>query len=293
MRVGCVIVTYNKLNMLKECINAVLNQTRKIDEIFLIDNCSSDKTKDYAAQLTEQQRNIHYYRLSNNIGGAGGFNYGLKRAFSAEIDYIWIMDNDTIPTETAVEKLLEHVDDSQLDMGFLCSMVNWTDGKPCIMNIPTVGDSWTEYLDRKLVRVRSASFVSLLIPKRAIEEVGYPIKEFFIWGDDMEFTSRITHKRAGYLVTDSYVIHKMGQNTTTDIFKDGANRIDRYFFDYRNRTFIAKRSSKKELLRTLLKAIAMILRVSLHKNDHKLKKLWIISKGTIIGLFFNPRIEKE
>lgn len=52
-RVGCIIVTFNKLELLKECINAVLNQTVKVDKIFIVDNASTDNTRDYVEQLTK------------------------------------------------------------------------------------------------------------------------------------------------------------------------------------------------------------------------------------------------
>jgi GT2 family glycosyltransferase len=292
MQVGCVVVTYNKINMLKECIQAIFNQSRKVDYVYLIDNCSSDETQDYAEKLAKVYSNVHYYRLDKNIGGAGGFNYGLKMAYKEKMDYIWMMDNDTIPCETALENLLVHTTNSKINLGFLCSRAQWVDGKPCIMNIPTVGESWTEFLSEKLIRLKSASFVSLLIPRYALEKVGYPIKEFFIWGDDVEFTSRISKHYDGYLVTDSIVIHKMGKNETTDILRDEPNRIGRYYFDYRNRVFMAKKDGKKQFAKTYLRTFLMLFKILVVHNDSKFKKFGVVLKGLIAGTFFNPCIEK-
>jgi GT2 family glycosyltransferase len=202
-----------------------------------------------------------------------------------------MMDNDTIPCKTALEKLMVHMNDPDKNPGFLSSVVKWIDGRPCLMNIPTVGDFWPEYLSEKLVRLKSASFVSLFIPRNSIDQVGYPIKEFFIWGDDVEFTNRITQKRSGYLVTDSVVIHKMGKNETTDIIKDDPKRINRYFYDFRNSIYIAKKSGGRQLLKIYVRLLTILFKILIKQNDFKMKKINILLKGMIAGIFFNPKIE--
>ncbi|MFV5772571.1 glycosyltransferase, partial [Pediococcus acidilactici] len=50
LKTGCIIVTYNKVNLLKECLAAVNNQSVKIDKIFIIDNASTDNTEQYIQQ---------------------------------------------------------------------------------------------------------------------------------------------------------------------------------------------------------------------------------------------------
>jgi len=290
-KVGCVIVTYNKINLLKECLAAINKQTVNVDEIFIVDNASTDQTKEYIQQLMKEQSNINYYQLEQNIGGAGGFNYGLKKAYESDIDYVWIMDDDTIPKKDALEHFLKHAHNEELDWGFLCGNVKWIDEQPCLMNIPKPDKVWSKNISAGLVKVISASFVSLFIRKETLEKVGLPIKEFFIWGDDVEFTRRISKYSPGYMVIESEAIHKMNSNIPTNILKDEKDRINRYFFDYRNKVFIAKQHGLKASIKNIFSVITILIKIVAKNNTYKAKKLKIVLKGFFVGLFFNPDIE--
>ena len=46
-RIACVIVTYNRLDLLKECVDACLNQTVKFSDIIIVNNASTDGTSKY------------------------------------------------------------------------------------------------------------------------------------------------------------------------------------------------------------------------------------------------------
>ena len=147
-RVTAVVVTYNRKELLVECLQALLAQT-VFDtgagcelEILVVDNASTDGTASSLSPLLEREPRIHYMLLEENLGGAGGFCAGMKRAVEEGCDYVWIMDDDTIPKPQALEKLLEVVnileesreENRKAGFGFLSSEVLWTDGTPCRMN---------------------------------------------------------------------------------------------------------------------------------------------------------------
>jgi rhamnopyranosyl-N-acetylglucosaminyl-diphospho-decaprenol beta-1,3/1,4-galactofuranosyltransferase len=62
--------------------------------------------------------------------------------------------------------------------------------------------------EQRLVKIRYASFVSMLVSSRAVERHGLPFAEFFIWLDDVEYSARVLRDASGYLVPDSLVHHK-------------------------------------------------------------------------------------
>ena len=103
-RVCAVIVTYNRKALLKECLEAVLAQTRPPDHVLVVDNASTDGT---AEMLREEFPQVEVLRLPENQGGAGGFHEGMKRAYEEGFDWLWLMDDDTIPRPEALEALLE------------------------------------------------------------------------------------------------------------------------------------------------------------------------------------------
>ena len=72
------VVTYNRVNLLKENIEALLNQTRNDLDIYIVDNASSDGTAELVEKYMENNSNIFYYNTGSNLGGAGVFSYGLR-----------------------------------------------------------------------------------------------------------------------------------------------------------------------------------------------------------------------
>jgi GT2 family glycosyltransferase len=195
MNITAVVVTYNRLALLKECITAIFHQTVLPSAIIVIDNSSTDGTSEWLQQYT----NLITIQQPNK-GGAWGFYTGIKEAYKTGADWFWIMDDDTIPYATALEELQEVVlltDNEEYDVfGFFASEVVWIDGSIHLMNKPQANknfkgkQSFEFYEQRGIVPLIYNSFVSVLISREAVEKIGLPIKEFFIWNDDIEYTQR-------------------------------------------------------------------------------------------------------
>ena len=101
MKIFAVVVTYNRLALLKKVIDLLKRQTRQLDSIVIVNNGSTDGTKEWL----EQEKNITLINQSNS-GGAGGFETGVKYAYENEADWIWMMDDDVFPNIDCLEKLL-------------------------------------------------------------------------------------------------------------------------------------------------------------------------------------------
>ena len=289
------VVTYNRVNLLKENIEALLNQTRNDLDIYIVDNASSDGTAELVEKYMENNSNIFYYNTGSNLGGAGGFSYGLRIIYRKNYRYCWIMDDDTVPMEKAYESLVNKAQILKDEFSFLCSYVKWTDGKLCRMNIPGVKRelfSKFDLLENHLLFVKTASFVSLFVNMDIAKRVGLPIKEFFIYGDDCEYTLRLSKVKNGYWDFDSVVVHKMARNANVDIATESIDRLDRHYYNVRNLTYIAKKYGWDGILVFLLRTIGDFIRVILLSKSCKLKRLAIICKGFFAGIIFNPKIEK-
>lgn len=287
-KILAIVVTYNRVNLLKECINALKIIENQCD-ILVIDNHSTDDTPQYL-----NKKCVDNMRLEKNIGGAGGFSIGIKEAVHRGYDYLWIMDDDTIVEQNSLVELLavaEHLE----EFGFLCSYVKWKDETPCVMNIPKI-ERFVTYEDVQLARkgilkVKQASFVSMFISVSTVKQVGLPIKEFFIWGDDVEYSSRISEKLNSYLVLNSVVLHKMNTNIPTDIVTDDIDRIHRYKYLYRNQTYMArKRGFKAKIIHTGY-ICYQIMKIMNSDTQYKIKKIKVILSGWSKGIYFNPQIE--
>lgn len=288
--VAAIVVTYNRKNLLVECINSLLSQegTESLD-ILIIDNASMDGTEDAVKKYIDC-RAIHYMNTGANLGGAGGFEYGVRQAAKKNYDYIWLMDDDTIPTSNALLKLLDAA--KQLEsFGFLSSHAVWTNETTCKMNVQRK-DIFRKVdireFRRKMIPVEYATFVSLFIPMSVVREVGAPIGEFFIWGDDWEYTRRISKKYKSYVVTNSKVIHKTSMNNGGDISNELPDRLRRQKYGYRNNYYICRMEGFKGRIYHCLKILKDIMKVILKSKSYKKERIEIIICGIIEGRKFDP-----
>ena len=241
-KVYAVIVTYNRKEMLTECLDAILNQTVAVDKIVVVDNASTDHTDDYLKErgyLDHPQ--VFYSRQEKNTGGAGGFYTGMKIAREAQPDWVWIMDDDVIPAPNCLEELLNANTHIKGEVSFLASQIRGLNNEA--MNVPKIDRrqstkylDWYEYLDQGIVKIVKATFVSLLINIKAINKCGLPWAPFFIWGDDSEYTQRIIRDYwPAYMVGKSLAIHKrVGADELSIVKEQNKNRIRMYFYYYRN-----------------------------------------------------------
>lgn len=293
-KIAILVVTYNRKDLLLENINALLSQTMNDNTIFIIDNDSTDGTKEMIMSLNIPK--IHYFNTGANIGGAGGFAFGLNEVLKRDFDYCWIMDDDTIPEPEALQSLCYKAELLQNDFSFISSVVKWTDGKLCKMNVPGWKKSKLngfEGIENHMLRIATASFVSLFINLKIAREIGLPIKEFFIYGDDYEYTLRLSKVKQGYWDLDSQVLHKMGVNQGINIAEESEERLERHYYNIRNLTYVAKKYGWAGIPTCIINVFGGIINILLHAKTKKMKRIGIIIKGFFGGIFFNPKIIKN
>jgi GT2 family glycosyltransferase len=232
--VVAVVVAYNRRDLLLEALAALKAQTAPLTAVVVIDNHSDDDSAEIAVDFWPE---VDLVRLARNTGGAGGFATGMAVAIAHhEPDWVWVMDDDTIPTENALEELLKAVE--QPGVVLAGSRVVWTDGRDHPMNTPRpnpfVGRAELRAAEsRGVVPVRSSSFVSMLVSARRIKEAGLPIADYFIWNDDFEFSTRMLRGGKGLYVPRSVVVHKTKARADTD-----ADPGARFFFEVRNKVWL-------------------------------------------------------
>ncbi len=290
-KICTVIVTYNRLPLLKEAINALRHQSYS-SSILVVNNGSTDGTYEYL----EEQNDLKILH-QENVGGAGGFFSGLKYAAEEGFTFAWIMDDDVLPDKDALRHLVDAYDilSQKETIGFLCSTVVDVEGN--MANVPIINERkanngyscWNKYLELGYVGVSSATFVSVFIPCNIIYNVGLPYKEFFIWGDDTEYTNRISMKYNSYLIGKSLVKH-MRTGGAIDLVKlTDKNRIRMYKFSIRNNWYINKQPfyHRKIKLINYLWYFSLIGKLLLH---FQILKIGIVLGGILQGICFRPTV---
>jgi rhamnopyranosyl-N-acetylglucosaminyl-diphospho-decaprenol beta-1,3/1,4-galactofuranosyltransferase len=235
-RVVAVVVTWNREELLVEALAALRAQSRPVDGIVVVDNHSDTSVESLVGD-------VHFVRLPRNVGGAGGFAVGIEEAVRVlDADFVWLMDDDTIPTSSALDELLRVVRSAPASARLFGSRVEWTDGRDHPMNTPRVRPFASKRSIEAAARhdaypVRSISFVSLLVDVRAIADFGLPVADYFLWNDDFEYTTRILRKHSGFIATRSVVVHKTKVFGSTDV-DPGA----RFRFEVRNKFWLLRHS---------------------------------------------------
>lgn len=288
-KIDVVVVTYNRLQLLKECVNSLIAQKKNLSQIFIINNCSTDGTSEYLRSLKENKL-FCIFNLNSNIGGAAGFEYGIKMASErGNGKYIWIMDDDTIPSNSASYELLRAANQLHDNFGFLCSNDRWRDGSAT--NIPKASSRWTSLAAYGLIEVLNATFVSVLTKKSTVMKVGLPLGQMKIWGDDTEYTTRLSRHSPSYFVSNSIVLHKTNHNLLNDsICNISSDRLWRYQCLYRNLIYIDRKYySNKRVVKDIIHNFIDIYKC-LSTKSNKTRKILCIIRGTWSGLFFNPKI---
>jgi GT2 family glycosyltransferase len=173
------------------------------------------------------------------------------------------------------------------DMNNICLMNN------CLPSPVIHGIAYSQYIEDGILLLDKGTFVSMLVHQRVIETIGFPIKEFFIWSDDAEYSERII--KAGFFgvfVFDSKVIHKTAQNYGASIQYASTDMFWRFYYGKRNEVYRLKKRYKT--IAFLCHYVIKIIRDSrlcLKNQNGRFNILKQVLHGLIAGLFFNPEIE--
>lgn len=286
-KTAAVVVTYNRKELLTDCLQHIKSQTEPAD-IIVVDNASTDGTSDLFVENTE---GLLYFNTGANLGGAGGFNYGMRKACELGYEFVWIMDDDTMPEPTAHEKLLEA--DKKLcgEYGWLSSLALWKDKTPCNMNIQKI-TKWKPLKSfNETQKIQYASFVSLFLKVDTVKRYGLPYKEFFIWSDDWEYTRRISKQENCYFIPESLVFHFCKSNTGADIVSADADMLERFSYLYRNDVVLYRQDGLDGFVYMVLRITKHIFKILL-KTDYKAKKIRLMFISLKDGLKFKPYIER-
>lgn len=221
-----IVVTYNRKELLLNCLSALSRQSYPLDHIIVVNNASIDGTVDFLVLHGWKSCNkFTLLNLEKNEGGAGGFHAGIKYAYENNFDYIWLMDDDGFPLENCLEKMLPYISDDC----YLGPMVlDVSDKETLSFAIKLPGrketiDSYSQINPKlkkaNLIRNIVLPFNGTLIANKLIKTIGFPMKDYFIWGDEREYTARAL-KGSNNVATiiDAIFYHPAESSTSIPMF---------------------------------------------------------------------------
>lgn len=218
MRVVAVVVTYNRKDLLLECVAGLASQTHPLERVIVVDNASTDGTAEAleASGLGDRVA-LDLVQLTRNGGGSEGFHYGGVEALRGESDWVWYMDDDCEPAPDCLERLLASRAAADPAVVGLASKVVEAEGRLLPMHrghivrrpvrAPLNGATLEEY-EQPEAEVTFFSFVGPMVRTEVVRRIGVPPREMFIRFEDLEYSARIAREGRMYLVNDSVIVHK-------------------------------------------------------------------------------------
>ncbi|MGE5446619.1 MAG: glycosyltransferase family 2 protein [Ignavibacteriales bacterium] len=227
-KVATVIVNWNKKDYVLNLLNSLKTLDYQNHEIIVIDNASTDGSVE---AIKQQFPRIQVIVNSENLGGSGGFNTGIKHALKkGGYKYIWLLDNDVEVEKDTLTELVETLEINK-NVGIVGSAMYDLSNREGLIEIGNFmnlsrGIMWgnkrfalKEDIEKDFYFVDSVSGCSLCASTEAIANVGIWDENFFIYCDDVDWNIRFREK--GYkiaAVSKSRIWHlpwefKVGFNT--------------------------------------------------------------------------------
>lgn len=241
-----VVTTHNRLDQIQRTVAQLLAEG--CDDIIVVDNASVDGTQLWLSE--HPSPHVHAILSEENLGGAGGFEVGLKVAIADHApDWVVVMDDDARPIKGAID-VFRAADKSSWSA--IAAAVYYPNGDICEMNRPSKNPFWhlasfvktfwngrsgfhisnARYKQSDVIPIDSSSFVGMFISAKALREFGFPDGKLFIYGDDVLYSLKL-RKAGGTLGFNPNIRFEHDCSTF-----EGASRVYKpywkIYYNYRN-----------------------------------------------------------
>lgn len=274
LRVAAAIITFNRGEVLRKSLSALMSQTRPLDEILVIDNASSDRTPEIVIQ---EFPSVRLVRMPENTGAAGGFAAGLREAVAQGYDWVWVFNDDDTADPDALQTMLDVVQNLPSRTGIVACGRRNAEGR-----LYPLGAHW-EHRHVALppidpagpaVPVDVVTFSGTLVSAKMVHDVGVPKGEFFMMIEDLEYCLRV--RRAGWEI---YVLPRP-LATALAMGSEGESPPWRAYYQTRNQlAMVLERRSPKELFWWFVRTSKFCVGAFRH-GDHAVERLRLRLLGT-------------
>ncbi len=249
--VSVIILNWNRIDDTFECLKHVENLTYPNKEIVVVDNGSTDGSK----QRLRSLKNIKFVDNSENRGFTGGHIDGIEHSNG---EYILLLNNDAAIKPDYIEKALECFEDTEV-AAIGGRAYFWNNNFPVLseknpyyayQNINYLtGEGIFERKDKGVVQeVNNVSGSGVVIRRSVIDNIGYLYEPFFAYYEETDLFARM--KRAGYKILynpELAIWHKDGSSSSSYF---------RFYQLYKNRFLFAIRNFENRVIPSFLLSYA-------------------------------------
>ncbi len=281
MKILAAIITHNRSKLLMRCLYNVENQSRKPNDILVVNNGSTDDTVNLL-----YKKKINFIS-QDNLGSAGGWFTALEYSIKNNYDYCWLMDDDGYPKYDALKILEGSLDNNtscissavveekkKINFVFPLPILN-KKGMPVIFSLKRKIYNLKNFksLYKNYLYPYAHLFNGALISMNAIKKIGNVNREYFIYGDELDLFYRL--RDIGFVYTNINALHFHPSVNNTKL-----NELKIYYF-IKNTIIINQKFLDYPMLRSLLTVVIILFRVGKRNGLIYLLKLLLGSRKLI------------
>lgn len=267
MDYAAIIVTRNSGDSISRLLTSISSQGVPPSGIIIVDNASEDGTVEYCKSLGLP--NLMLVENGENLGGAGGFNIGLKKFMETGIKYAWTFDDDAIPVgKDCSGMLLAFMKEFSIKVAgslVLASEDNKHTAYEYKAPTPTLNVS--DLISERIIWNDVKFFNGVMLERDVVDVCGLPRTELFIRGDEAEYRRRIRER--GYRMATATAVQVVHPSSAGEYYRFRGRRIwyspsrGKRYFTYRNKAiYHAERGLRLKIIRDMLRHIAFNLTVT-------------------------------
>lgn len=209
-----VMLAYNSMQSLPECLESLFPTLIPEDEVFLIDNASTDGTGDYLKKQEEQRPKTTVILNEENLGFSKGCNIGLRRA---ENEFVVLLNPDTVLRPMWLEGMLGHFRHD--DVGAVGPLSNYIAGEQFVgRHVPKDGNRprrselpfyLKSHFAGESLETKLLVGFCLVLRRSLLEQFGYLDEDLFLGSEDLELSWRLRERGRRLLIArDVFVEHE-------------------------------------------------------------------------------------
>lgn len=218
MKVSVIIVTYNGMKWIEECLNSILNSSVSA-EIIIIDNCSTDNTVQF---IKSNFKGVMLIEQKENLGFGKANNIGMSLALYNNSDFVFLLNQDVCVLPNSIEVLID-VAQKKLDYGIISPIQLDYSGEfleEYFFRFVSKGKGLSFFsdfvLDKEIKEIYDTDFVQAatwLIPSNTLKKIGGFDPIFFHYGEDNNYCQRVLyHGLKIGIASKSFIRHDATQH---------------------------------------------------------------------------------
>ncbi len=214
--ISVVIVTYNSMSTIADCLESVRGTLGVFDEVIVVDNRSQDGTAEFLKSTEGIDPRVRVILSETNLGFSEGCNVGIRAAIA---DYVTLLNPDTVVFEGWLARMREHFTDSSIAAvgptsdcvaGMQEMQRHFGLGFEATLTGPEIAQELSRLNSRRPVEVKLLIGFCMMLRRSALDQVGLLDPELFLGSDDLDISWRL--RLAGYrlLVATDVFVHHVG-----------------------------------------------------------------------------------